>query len=80
MTMAPARNVAPIRLRLPAWYRAAYYAMLALVFLDPVALVPDFPAVAPAPPAPAPPVPCPPELPQAGPSADKTNVAPSSQK
>jgi hypothetical protein len=29
-----------IRLRLPGWYRAAYYAMLALVFLYPVALVP----------------------------------------
>jgi hypothetical protein len=29
-----------IRLRLPGWYRAAYYAMLALVFLYPMALVP----------------------------------------
>jgi hypothetical protein len=29
-----------IRLRLPGWYRAAYYAILALVFLYPVALVP----------------------------------------
>ncbi len=29
-----------IRLRLPGWYRAAYYAMLALVFLYPVVLVP----------------------------------------
>jgi hypothetical protein len=29
-----------IRLRLPGWYRAAYYAILGLVFLYPVALVP----------------------------------------
>jgi hypothetical protein len=29
-----------IRLRLPGWYRAAYYAILALIFLYPVALVP----------------------------------------
>ena len=29
-----------IRLRLPGWYRAAYYAVLALVFLYPIALAP----------------------------------------
>ncbi len=29
-----------IRLRLPGWYRAAYHAMLALMFLYPVAMVP----------------------------------------
>ena len=29
-----------IRMRLPGWYRAAYYAILGLVFLYPVALVP----------------------------------------
>src|SRR6185437_1566361 len=29
-----------IQLRLPGWYRAAYYAILGLVFLYPVALVP----------------------------------------
>ncbi len=29
-----------IRLRLPGWYRAAYHAILALVFLYPIALVP----------------------------------------
>jgi hypothetical protein len=29
-----------IRLRLPAWYRAAYYAILGLVFLYPIALTP----------------------------------------
>ena len=37
---SPRSVLRAIRLRLPGWYRAAYYAILALVFLYPIALAP----------------------------------------